>query len=72
MFAGMSDQAVQTTKHVVDGFSVGVLLAWITGFLGPLATLVTLLWLGMQIVMNWTKFKDAILGMKNKNRRKED
>ena len=68
----MSEQTVQHVKHVVDGFSVGVLLGWVTGVLGPFATLVTLLWLGMQIVMNWQKFKDAILGMKNKDRRKED
>jgi hypothetical protein len=63
---------MQTTKHVIDGFSVGMLVAWITGILGPLATLVTIFWLGMQITINWGKFKDAICGIREKRRRKDD
>lgn len=68
----MTEQAVQTTKHVADGFAIGMVVAWIVGWLGPVATAFTILWLGMQIVMNWQKFKDAIIGIRNKTRRKED
>jgi hypothetical protein len=68
----VASSTMQTTKHVIDGFSVGMLVAWITGILGPLATLVTIFWLGMQITINWGKFKDAICGIREKRRRKDD
>lgn len=71
-FLTMTTGAVQTTKHVVDGFSVGVLLGAFAGWLPPFAAFLTILWLGMQIVMNWGKFKDAIMGIKDKQRRRGD
>lgn len=66
----MTQQAVQNTKYAMDGFSIGVVTAWFIGFIGPLATCVTIVWLGMQIVMNWSKFKEAIRGIRQKNDRR--
>ena len=68
----LTQNTVQQIKHVADGFSVGLVVAWIAGVLGPIATLFTIAWLGMQIVMNWGRFKDAICGIRDKRRRKED
>lgn len=64
----LSEQAVQHTKYVADGFSVGMLGAWAVGWLGPVATSVTIFWLGMQIVMNWSKFVAVIKGIKNRKK----
>ena len=60
--AEQHQQTVTQLKWAMDGFSVGMLLAWFAGLLGPTATLLTIIWLGMQIVMNWDKCKQVILG----------
>jgi len=60
--AEQHQQMVTQLKWAADGFSMGMLGAWIAGLLGPTAVLFTIIWLGMQIIMNWDRCKAVIKG----------
>lgn len=50
----------QSIKTSVDVTAVGALVGSLTEILPPVAAAFTIVWIGMQIVVNWPKFWERV------------
>ena len=57
----MSPAAAETVKNVVEAgapmVAFGTIAGWIAGVLPTIAAFLSILWLIMQMLMSWDKFK---------------
>lgn len=58
--------AEQVTKHTIDGIALGTAFSAFVGWLPSVAALFSIVWLGMQMVINWDKFVEKLKKLVNK------
>lgn len=51
---------MENIRHTIDMAAVVAAVWTVAGWLPPVAALFSIIWLGMQIVMNWDKFTDKL------------
>lgn len=63
MIINVNSPNMDQVKHTIDMAAV-VAAAWsVAGWLPPVAALFSIVWLGMQIIMNWEKFANTLRKM---------
>jgi hypothetical protein len=62
----IQQQTLEQAKTIGDVLSISTVVATIAGWLPAIAAIFSILWLVMQIVMNWQKFRDAINKLRGK------
>lgn len=63
MITDMNAAQMEQIKHTVDVAAVVAAVWSVAGVLPPIAALFTIVWLGMQMVMNWQKFTCSLRKM---------
>lgn len=63
----MSDVST-TVKSIADGFSIATAVGTIAGWVPPIAGIVSIIWLTMQIIINWEKFTAALRSIFKRNK----
>jgi hypothetical protein len=63
MITNMNATQMDHIKHSVDMAAVVAAVWSVAGWLPPVAALFSIVWLGMQIIMNWSKFTAALRRM---------